>query len=183
MKLIQKNQSKLIWSPRSNTDLYGNTAQAVMMDLAGVTIALGTDWIPSGSMNELRELKCADSWNQTYFDKHFTDADLWRMATINGAFAVGANESIGMLKVGYLADIAVFDGSTSKDFRAVIDAGVEDVALVMRGGTALYGDTPRSSTTRPSARPNRGHASRFRTARAARTRPSASTSASRRSPI
>jgi cytosine/adenosine deaminase-related metal-dependent hydrolase len=137
---IQKDLAKVVWSPRSNVDLYGHTAQAVMLDLAGVNIALGTDWVPSGSMNMLRELHCADSWNQTYFDKHFTDADLWRMATINGALAVGAAEAIGMLKPGYLADIAVYDGKTSKDFRAILDAGVEDVALVLRGGRAMYGD-------------------------------------------
>jgi cytosine/adenosine deaminase-related metal-dependent hydrolase len=137
---VQKDMAKVIWSPRSNVDLYGNTAQAVMLDLAGVTIALGTDWVPSGSMNILRELKCADSWNQKYFDKHFTDADLWRMVTINPAFAVGAAHATGMLKVGYLADIAIFDGTKAKDHRAVIDAGVEDVALVLRGGRPMYGD-------------------------------------------
>ncbi|MBX3205783.1 MAG: amidohydrolase family protein [Labilithrix sp.] len=139
---IQKDQAKVVWSPRSNTDLYGNTTQAVMLDLAGVMISLGTDWIPSGSMNMLRELKCADSWNKTYFDNHFTDADLWRMATINGAFAVGASHAIGMLKQGYLADIAVYDGRTNKDFRAVIAAGVEDIAMVLRGGRMMYGDDP-----------------------------------------
>lgn len=139
-KAIQKDMAKVVWSPRSNVDLYGNTAQAVMLDLAGVAISLGTDWVPSGSMNMLRELKCADSWNQKYFDKHFTDADLWRMATINGALAVGAAHAIGMLKEGYLADIAIFDGTTAKDHRAVVDAGVEDVALVLRGGRIMYGD-------------------------------------------
>lgn len=139
--LIQKDRAKVVWSPRSNVDLYGNTAQAVMLDLAGVVIALGTDWIPSGSMNMLRELRCADDWNKTYFDKHFTDADLWKMATLNGALAMGADHAIGMLKAGYLADIAVYNGKTSKDHRAVIDAGVEDVAIVFRGGKPMYGDS------------------------------------------
>ncbi len=139
-KRMREDQAKVVWSPRSNVDLYGNTAQAVMLDMAGVAIALGTDWVPSGSMNMLRELRCADEWNQKYFDKHFTDADLWRMATIHGALAVGAGEVLGTLKKGYLADIAVYDGRTSKDFRAVLDAGVEDVALVLRGGRAMYGD-------------------------------------------
>ena len=139
-KVIQKDLAKVVWSPRSNIDLYGNTTQAVMLDLAGVNIALGTDWVPSGSMNMLRELRCADSLNQKYFDKHFTDADLWRMATINGALAVGASHAIGMIKPGYLADLAVYDGKTSKDFRAILDAGVEDVALVLRGGRPLYGE-------------------------------------------
>jgi hypothetical protein len=92
-------------------------------------------------MNMLRELRCADDWNKTYFDKHFTDADLWRMVTGNAALAVGAGHVIGYLKPGYLADLAVYDGRKDKDFRAVLDAGVEDVALVLRAGTALYGDT------------------------------------------
>ena len=140
-KQIRKGGAKVVWSPRSNVDLYGNTAQAVMLDLAGVTIALGTDWIPSGSMNEFRELQCADSWNSTYFDHHFTDADLWRMVTVNAAIAVGAGHAIGILKPSYLADIAVYDGKQNKDFRAIIDGAVEDVALVLRGGQALYGDT------------------------------------------
>lgn len=138
--IVRTNMSKVVWSPRSNVDLYGNTASVTMLDLVGVNIALGTDWVPSGSMNMLRELACADSLNTTYFDKHFTDADLWRMATSNAAAAVGAEHAIGHLKKGYLADIAVFDGSTNKDFRAVIAAGVEDVVLVLRGGKAMYGD-------------------------------------------
>ena len=138
--VMQKNMSKVIWSPRSNVDLYGNTAQVAMLDLVGVNIALGTDWIPSGSMNMLRELACADSLNTNYFDKHFTDADLWRMATSNAAFAIGANYAIGLLKKGYLADIAIYDGTTNKDYRAVIAGGVEDVALVLRGGRIMYGD-------------------------------------------
>ena len=139
-EIVRMNMSKVVWSPRSNVDLYGNTANVTMLDLVGVTIALGTDWVPSGSMNMLRELACADSLNTTYYDKHFTDADLWRMATANAAFAVGADRVVGLLKRGYVADIAIYDGSTNKDFRAVIGAGVEDVALVMRGGKIMYGD-------------------------------------------
>jgi cytosine/adenosine deaminase-related metal-dependent hydrolase len=138
--VVRTNMSKIVWSPRSNVDLYGNTASVTMLDLVGVNIALGTDWVPSGSMNMLRELACADSLNTTYFEKHFTDADLWRMATSNAAAAIGAEHAIGHLKKGYLADIVVFDGSTNKDFRAVIGAGVEDVALVLRGGVPMYGD-------------------------------------------
>lgn len=140
-EIVRTNMSKVVWSPRSNIDLYGNTASVTMLDLVGVNIALGTDWVPSGSMNMLRELACADSLNAVYFDKHFTDADLWRMATANAASAVGAAHAIGHLKRGYLADFAVFDGSTNKDHRAVVAAGVEDVALVLRGGKPMYGDS------------------------------------------
>ena len=59
----------LIWSPRSNITLYGDTARVTIASRLGVNIALGTDWMPSGSMNLLRELKCADSFNTTYLDQ------------------------------------------------------------------------------------------------------------------
>jgi imidazolonepropionase-like amidohydrolase len=51
---IAKAGAKLIWSPRSNVSLYGNTAPLTEYRYAGVTVALGTDWLPSGSMNMLR---------------------------------------------------------------------------------------------------------------------------------
>ncbi len=133
--------SILIWSPRSNIDLYGNTAPVALYDNLGVPIALGTDWLPSGSMNMARELRCADELNQKYFDKKLSDKQLWQMVTINSAFAIGAAHAIGQLKPGYLGDIAIFD-STGKTnpYRAIIEAGVEDTVLVLRGGKALYGD-------------------------------------------
>jgi hypothetical protein len=137
---VEKNHAKVIWSPRSNVSLYGNTAEVTLLDTVGVPLALGTDWVASGSMNMLRELACADSLNKTYFHNHFSDADLWRMVTTNGAFAVGAQNVIGMLKPGYVGDISVFNGKTNKDHRAVVGADLPDVVLVLRGGKVLYGD-------------------------------------------
>jgi hypothetical protein len=89
-------------------------------------------------MNMLRELQCADSLNQNYLGKPFTDQDLWLMATKNAAVAAKFDGQIGELKAGMVADIAVFSGGT--DYHAVVAAGVEDVRLVMRGGKVLYGD-------------------------------------------
>ena len=72
----------LIWSPRSNITLYGDTARVSTAARLGVEIALGTDWMPTGSMNLLRELACADSFNKTYLDGYFTDVQLWQMVTL-----------------------------------------------------------------------------------------------------
>lgn len=135
------DQATLVWSPRSNIDLYGNTAPVVLYENLGVQIALGTDWLPSGSMNMARELHCADDLNQKYFGKKFTDKQLWQMVTVNAAYAIGAQNVVGALKKGYAADIAIFDGRGKKNpYRAVIEAGAEDTVLVLRGGQALYGD-------------------------------------------
>lgn len=129
----------LIWSPRSNITLYGDTARVTIAARLGVEIALGTDWMPSGSMNMLRELKCADSVNSTYLDHFFTDEQMWRMVTSNAA-SITANDAIGTLAQGKVADISIFAAHGKDPYRAVIDAEPADVALVMRGGKVLYGD-------------------------------------------
>ncbi|XXT15455.1 hypothetical protein WME94_34920 [Sorangium sp. So ce429] len=63
---VQRYKDKntmLVWSPRSNIDLYGNTAPIALYANLGVPIVLGTDWLPSGSMNMARELsaRCSRS--------------------------------------------------------------------------------------------------------------------------
>ncbi|MCW5801627.1 MAG: amidohydrolase family protein [Deltaproteobacteria bacterium] len=129
----------LIWSPRSNVTLYGDTAKVTTAARMGVEIALGTDWMPTGSMNVLRELKCAASLNETYYNRFFTDAQLWQMVTLNAASVTSLDDTIGLLAPGRRADIAIFKGN-GKTYRAVIDAEPQDVALVLRSGTVLYGD-------------------------------------------
>jgi hypothetical protein len=147
---LAKAGAYLIWAPRSNISLYGDTTPLTELMYAGVPVALGTDWLPSGSMNMLRELACADSLNQRYFGGVLTDQDLFEMATIHGAAAAGFDSQIGSLAAGKLADITIFDGSTRKGYRAVISASSEDVHLVLRGGQVLYGDAPLVSALDPS---------------------------------
>lgn len=130
----------LIWSPRTNVDLYGNTASIVLYDRLGVTIGLGTDWTASGSVNMMRELACADELNRVLFGAHFTDRDLFDMATIGNARAFKVDAIVGSLEVGKVADVAIFHSMVHPDLRAVFDGHVGDVALVLRGGTPLYGD-------------------------------------------
>ena len=42
---MQVDRAKLVWSPRSNIVLYGNTAAVTAFDAIGVPIALGSDWV------------------------------------------------------------------------------------------------------------------------------------------
>ncbi len=143
---IGKSGATVIWSPRSNITLYGDTALVTEAARLGVRIALGTDWVATGSMNLLRELQCADGVNKTYLGGFFSDEDLWRMVTVDAAKATATDDVLGTLAEGKVADIAIFDGKTHKDFRAIIDAAPQDVALVMRGGKLLYGDQKIVST-------------------------------------
>ncbi len=134
------NEVELVWSPRSNITLYGDTARVTEFAYAGVSIGMGTDWVRSGSMNMLRELACADSFNHNNLAGFFPDEQLWLMATRGGARALRMDDTIGVLAEGMVADIALYDASTMHDHRAVISATPDSVVLVMRGGQVMYGD-------------------------------------------
>src|SRR5262249_33660096 len=98
------------------------------------------DWTFTGSMNLLRELRCADGFNQSHFGGFFSDEQLWLMVTKNAASLTATDDAIGALAVGLVADLAVFDGRARADYRAVVGAEPSDVVLVLRGAKALYGD-------------------------------------------
>jgi len=131
---------ELIWSPRTNISLYGDTARVTAYAYAGVPIGLGTDWLSSGSMNMLRELRCAESFNGNNLSGFFPDEQLWLMATRGSAQAFEMDDVIGEIAVGYQADLAFYDASARADHRAVIGADPQDVVLVLRGGQVMYGD-------------------------------------------
>lgn len=141
---LSRSGTAVIWSPRSNIALYGATAPVTLFHALGAqTIALSTDWTTSGSMNLLRELRCADSFNRRHLGGRFTDQQLWTMVTSGAAQALRLEDQIGSLAPGLLADIAVYDGRGRENaYRAVIDADPQHVLLVLRGGVALFGETP-----------------------------------------
>ncbi len=140
LALMGQRGTGIVWTPRSNIRLYGNTAAVRAAVALGVEIALGADWTRTGSMNVLRELRCADAFNQTYLDHVFSDRDLWLMATRQPARHAAADSLIGSLEVGKLADISIFNAATNDAYRAILAADPEDVVLVMRKGQTLYGD-------------------------------------------
>ncbi|MCA9653253.1 MAG: lamin tail domain-containing protein [Myxococcales bacterium] len=138
--IMGQEGAMLVWSPRSNVDLYGITADITTYKNLGVRIALGTDWTASGSMNVLRELRCADDFNQRHLGGAFSDLELWLMSTYWAAVSQGADDQIGLLREGHIGDISIFDGSSAAGHRAVIEGRPETVALVLRGGQPLHGD-------------------------------------------
>jgi len=140
--LLAVKKSGLIWSPRSNVSLYGDTASVPTYVRMGVNVALGMDWVISGSMNMLRELKCAASLNEQRFNRTLSDEQLWRMATSAAADVTQVGEKVGRIQVGKIADLAMYRRQGPKTHRSVIDADAADVVMTMRGGKVLFGDQP-----------------------------------------
>ena len=135
-----RDRTKLVWSPRSNISLYGQTAMVSTFDRLGGYVALGTDWTYSGSGNMLRELACADEYNRNNLGGYFSDEALWKMATYNAALATGTEALIGSLEADKVADVAVFAGGPGVHHRAVLEAENQDVLLVVKAGRAMFGE-------------------------------------------
>lgn len=138
---LAASRTGVVWSPRSNVSLYGNTTPVTMYATQGVLLGIGTDWSASGSMNLQRELACALLMNETYYGGFFTTHQLWRMATADNAAILALNDRVGALEPGLVADLAIFAARDEADpYRAILTAGVDDTVLVLRGGEPLYGD-------------------------------------------
>jgi len=138
---LAKRGASVVWSPRSNLDLYGATAPVALLASLGVRIALGSDWLASGSMNLLRELDCAEKYNRKELFGYFSSWELHRMVTANAAWALGLERGLGALIPGAVGDVSVFAaGKGGGDPHGkVIGAGAEEVKLVLRQGLPLYG--------------------------------------------
>ena len=132
--------SELVWSPLSNLLLYGDTTDVVAADQAGVSISISPDWGPSGSKNNLHELKVADMWNTNNLGNHFSNYELVQMVTSNPADATGWTPFVGRIKADLYADLVVIDTFHEDPYRNLIEAIDADVALTVVQGKAVFGD-------------------------------------------
>jgi 5-methylthioadenosine/S-adenosylhomocysteine deaminase len=132
-----------IWSPRSNVELYGDTANVAAAKAAGVTMALAPDWSPTGSDGLLGELNYASVWNQTQKPPLFTERELVMMATTNAAALVNLSAQLGSLATGHAADLIVIKKTAAGHdaFWTLTHSTPADLQLVVIGGSAMYGDT------------------------------------------
>lgn len=130
----------LIWSPRSNVALYGETADIPALLRENVRIAIGTDWSVSGSYNMLEELRCAAELYGSRSDSPaLSSADLWRMATGNSAYALGLEAVTGKLAAGLAADIMVFRKQSGDPFDDLLRTTAAEVVATFVDGRLRSG--------------------------------------------
>ncbi len=140
-KEMAANGTALVWSPRSNISLYGNTAAVPLLKRSGVNVALGTDWVPSGSAHLLREAQCALHMNEDFWSSSLSDQELWQMMTSKAASAFKMEREIGRIAKGLQADIVIYRRLKAKNvYRSIMNSEAKDTALVLRSGLPLYGD-------------------------------------------
>ena len=133
--------AELIWSPQSNIDLYGRTADVTTAHHLGVTVALGPDWTLSGTAGQLFELQCAQRLNREAYQGAFCLSEVLDMATGNGAEALGLDPLLGELAAGKRADILLLSGDGLYPYTTALTATQPQVELVVVDGVPLYGAT------------------------------------------
>src|SRR5262245_353642 len=129
---------KLVWSPQSNLRLYRETTDIAAALDAKVPIALGADWMPSGSPSLLHELKVAGR----YLAENRVDVSarqLVDMVTGTAADVAGLGDKLGRLAPGRPADLVVLQPQRDDAFESVVAAYPSSVDLVMIGGDIIYG--------------------------------------------
>lgn len=124
----------LVWSPRSNLSLYGQTVNISAAKQYGVRLALGSDWSSSGSFNMLEELVCANKVSQAN-GGIFNFKELWYMATYNSAYAIGAEQNTGKIQKGLRADLFLTKRLNGKQpYETAVTAKSDDVLAVWVNG-------------------------------------------------
>lgn len=128
----------LVWSPRSNDELYGSTTNIDSAQFANVTVAIAPDWSPSGSAGMMQELSYAAR-------HHFVASDkLIKMATSSAAKISRLDTYIGSLEPGKMADFIVVDAKIDTAAKSPLDPVVKatpaDIKLVVVNGQPVYGD-------------------------------------------
>ena len=137
-KILAKGRGAMVWSPLSNLLLYGDTASVGDAKAAGVRIALGSDWSPSGSKNLLWELKIAYLWSKLHGGV-FTEQEIAEMATIRAAEILGWDKTLGSLAPGMRADLLVIAGSQGDPYKRLLRSEESSIKLVVIRGVPRVG--------------------------------------------
>ena len=137
ISLLKSAGASVAHCPRSNHYLNAGIAPVGDMIDAGVNVGIGTDSLASNlDMNMWNEMRF------TYLVNRLPARQIFEMATINGAKAMGLERITGSLEAGKDADIIAIDtpASALKNpyQRLLLNTREDDIALTMVQGKAIY---------------------------------------------
>lgn len=115
ISLIKNSLTKLSHNPSSNMKLASGIAPVSKLLSEGVCVSIGTDGTASNNnLDILEEMKITSLLQKVNtLDPSLLPAkEVYEMATINGAAAIGLEADIGTIEVGKKADMALLDIKT-----------------------------------------------------------------------
>jgi cytosine/adenosine deaminase-related metal-dependent hydrolase len=140
LAFLRERGISLVWSPVSNLLLYGDTLEVEGLLAAGINLALGSDWSPSGSKHVWDEAKFARFYLES-LGAAVSDVQIFQMVTANAARCLGTNH-LGRLAEGAAADFFILRSPLESDsaLEVFFKTTDRDVLAVVVGGEPLYGD-------------------------------------------
>ena len=150
INLIAETGTHVLHCPESNLKLASGFCPSNQLQQAGVNVALGTDGAASNNdLDMIAEMRTAALLAKAVANNAsaLPAEDILRMATINGAKALGLDSEIGSLEIGKSADITAVDlgGIENQPVynpvsQLVYSAGRENVSNVWVAGNHLLKD-------------------------------------------
>lgn len=138
--VMASSSMSLVWTPRSDTTLYGAGANVPLARSKGINVALATNWPITGSHDLLGELRFADQVDAENWGDSLSAYDLVQMVTTQAAKTLALDDVLGSIAEGKKADLAVVRGYCTSPWSSLLRAHSRDVRLVLVGGVPLYGD-------------------------------------------
>ncbi|WP_066778308.1 amidohydrolase family protein [Sphingomonas sp. CCH5-D11] len=131
--------ASVVWSPFSNSALYGRTLRVQELLGSGVRFALGSDWTPSGSRNLLEEMKIARLTAEAE-GADLGAEQLARAVTREAADIAGWGHRLGRLAADYYADLIVVERTSDDPYENLLNATEREIRLVVIAGHPRHGE-------------------------------------------
>jgi len=145
-RMMGRDQTRVAHCPSANLKLGSGVARVERMQRAGIVVGIGADGAAcNNNLDALLEMRLASLLAKRFGDTGALPARrVLRMATIDGATALGIADEVGSLEVGKRADVTVIDLSTTHvepwgeaSARIVYAAQSRDVRHVVVDGRVL----------------------------------------------
>ena len=149
LKLLQSTRTSVAHCPSSNLKLGSGIANIPSMMARGINVSLGADGAPcNNSLDMFREMRLASLIQKPFHGPTSMNArDVFTMATMGGAKALGLEHEIGSIEVGKKADLVLLDlgdvwnpsGDEHDLYSSIVhSASPENVDSVMIDGRWVY---------------------------------------------
>ena len=137
LKLVAETGTSIVSCPRSNGSLgVGIPPLKDMLNL-GINVVLGTDNVMFNSPNMFTEMEYALKVTRGYYKEYLSPLEVFKMATINPAMALGLN--LGSIEEGKLADIMLVKGVTGNPILSLINrTESQNIKTLIKDGDIVF---------------------------------------------
>ncbi len=107
------------------------------MSNLGINVALGTDNVMFNTPNMFTEMEYALKVTRGYYQEYLSPVEVFKMATINPAMALGLN--IGSIEEGKLADIMLVRGISGNPILSLINrTESQNIKTLIKDGDIVF---------------------------------------------